>query len=411
MPKAECTAATGGRFRPLVLCSGLGLLLGGCSTPEYPAELTYPLRTDWLVEQAPPTAPTAPEESGKMDAEIARLQTLGGKVHNPAGLTDAQRARLERALRDAFGIPAAPTISGDEDVRTWVAQLGVSPDGLPEGSRLFRRHCLQCHGLTGDGRGPTGPWIYPHPRDYRQGVFKWTTSGADTGGRPRRADLLRTVRNGIEGSSMPKFGLLPEEDQQRLVDYVIHLSLRGEVEYRIMLALLADGEAGLDGEISMTAQERLKGALRQWVKAAAAPPAPAVPTPDEDDARTTPEHLASVRRGHELFTASPAAACITCHEDFGRKARPRYDVWGTQVRPAELTERVYRGGRRPEDLYWRIRGGVYPSGMPTVGALRDEEVWDLVHFVQALPYPRMLPEDVREKVYPPRDRGRRAAEK
>ena len=76
--------------------------------------------------------------------------------------------------------------------------------------------------------------------------------------------------------------------------------------------------------------------------------------------------------------------------------------------PAPDPTHIGRGGRRPEDLYWRIRGGIHPSGMPAV-TLTEAQVWDLVHFVDALPYPRVLPEGVREKVYPPRDTGRRAA--
>ncbi len=31
--------------------------------------------------------------------------------------------------------------------------------------------------------------------------------------------------------------------------------------------------------------------------------------------------------------------------------------------------------------------------------LGAKEYWDLIHFVQALPYPKMLPVDVRQKVY------------
>jgi hypothetical protein len=31
----------------------------------------------------------------------------------------------------------------------------------------------------------------------------------------------------------------------------------------------------------------------------------------------------------------------------------------------------------------------------------DDPYWDLVNFVQALPYRHMLPENVRERVYPP----------
>jgi mono/diheme cytochrome c family protein len=74
------------------------------------------------------------------------------------------------------------------------------------------------------------------------------------------------------------------------------------------------------------------------------------------------------------------------------------------VRPANLTAGVYRGGRRPIDLYWRLRGGIPPSGMPALADLSDAELWDVVAFLQALPYPEGgehgLPPSVREKVYP-----------
>ena len=59
------------------------------------------------------------------------------------------------------------------------------------GSKHFRLHCLHCHGLTGDGRGPSGKWLNPHPRDYRQGLFKFQSvnQAADGTIRPPRAPI------------------------------------------------------------------------------------------------------------------------------------------------------------------------------------------------------------------------------
>ena len=83
------------------------------------------------------------------------------------------------------------------------------------------------------------------------------------------------------------------------------------------------------------------------------------------------------------------------------------------VRPANLTLGIYRGGRRPLDLYYRVRGGIIPSQMPLVqlkttnpdGSEGDDfdgkKYWDLVNFLQAVPFPEMLPKEVRAKVYPP----------
>src|SRR5262249_50719201 len=125
---------------------------------------------------------------------------------------------------------------------------------------------------------------------------------------------------------------------------------------------------------------------------------------------------ASVERGHQVFLK---AGCIGCHTDYGRQTPYLYDKWGTLARPLNLTTNTYRGGRRPIDILYRIKGGIDPSGMPKVGGSLDvkkpdpnnpkNEIvdveatnlahWDLVNFVRALPYPQMLPDNVRKAVY------------
>jgi hypothetical protein len=61
-----------------------------------------------------------------------------------------------------------------------------------------------------------------------------------------------------------------------------------------------------------------------------------------------------------------------------------------------LTLGVYRGGRRPIDLYRRIYSGVNGSNMAPLVVLdgesekdRQQRIWDLVNFVQVLPYRAM----------------------
>ncbi len=44
------------------------------------------------------------------------------------------------------------------------------------GYALYRRNCLHCHGVSGAGDGPTAPFLYPLPRDYRKGIFKFTST-------------------------------------------------------------------------------------------------------------------------------------------------------------------------------------------------------------------------------------------
>jgi hypothetical protein len=106
----------------------------------------------------------------------------------------------------------------------------------------------------------------------------------------------------------------------------------------------------------------------------------------------------SVRRGWDVFRKDKAeggGACLACHLDYGRHTLYRYDEWGTMVRPANVTAGIYRGGRRPIDLYWRVYRGIEPSGMlsnpdlAATDASGQNKLWDVVNFLQALPYPKM----------------------
>jgi mono/diheme cytochrome c family protein len=64
------------------------------------------------------------------------------------------------------------------------------------------------------------------------------------------------------------------------------------------------------------------------------------------------------------------------------------DDWGNAIRPANLNRGVYKGGRRPLDIFWRIAKGINGAQMPAhyPSPLNEQKVWDLVNFVLALPY-------------------------
>ena len=362
--------------------------LAGCdSTPSgFPAELTFPARKDRLVVKLPERSPTALGEPGHLEEELAALDTLGGKTYDPASLSETQRQPIEHYLLETFGTPAAPIIRGED-----TGSLGLTPDRLAEGSRLYRRQCMNCHGLSGDSRGPTGNWIYPHPRDFRRGAFKFITKPDSP--RPSRADLLRVVETGIRGTAMPSFALLPESDRERMVDFVMYLSIRGQVEYGTLSLLLADEE---DFDVASHAATRLRSAIAAWQRGGESSPGAVAAIGDLGEAG----NAESIRRGYELFTSKSEVGCISCHEDFGRKATYRYDIWGTVVRPADLTAAVYKGGNRPMDLAHRIRNGIAPSGMPAHPNLTEIQLADLVRLIRSLPYPRELPADIMTRVYP-----------
>ena len=195
---------------------------------------------------------------------------MGGKTLDPAKLKAKERNDLQGVLRNIFGTPAEPKVylkDAEQDIKDLIKELKLDETTLKEGSKVYRRHCMHCHGVTGDGRGPTGPWVNPTPRDYRQGLFKFISTDVRVNDRkPRREDILRTLEHGIEGTSMPSFGLLPDDEKEHLISYVMHLSIRGEVERYTMEPLL-DG-SGISDSVREQVVDLLtnsrRGLLHAW---------------------------------------------------------------------------------------------------------------------------------------------------
>ena len=101
---------------------------------------------------------------------------------------------------------------------TWPPGADVDP-GAPLGSRIFAQHCAVCHGPDGRGNGPAAPSMFPRPRDFSSGKFKYKSTAA--GEPPTDEDLLRTIRDGLPASAMPYFaGLLSIEELNAVVEQV-----------------------------------------------------------------------------------------------------------------------------------------------------------------------------------------------
>lgn len=282
-------------------------------------------------------------------------------------------------------------------------------EGNPVG--LYREHCVHCHGVTGNGVGPTAPFLNPYPRDFRMGTFKFKST--PIGSRPTHDDLVRIINNGIEGTAMPSFKLLPEGHREALITYVKYLSIRGEVER----ALIDEAAAASDGEAVKFDQELVKEfivtVVDKW-KAAADEVTPVSARPDfQEDF----DLQASIARGRELYFGS-VANCYSCHGDtqLGDGQRGDYDNWTLdffdfkkEQDPTKLAERkadfervtgltvrniiprnfrkgVFRGGRRPVDIYWRIMNGIDGTPMPKVSGLTSDQVWDIVNYVMHIQY-------------------------
>jgi len=364
-----------------------------------------------------------------------------------------RQQQVATILEAMFGTPDDPVALAESGLDAAKLQLAAGPvrsDIVGRKNGLYREHCSHCHGISGDGMGPTAAFLNPYPRDYRPGKFKFKSTWRDA--KPTNADLVRVLHQGIAGTSMPSFALLAPSQVDALAEYVRYLSIRGETE--AALFTYAEQELSGDDQLPTTREflidEVLAPIVEKWRAAEDAEiPIAAVPAgvdfsrPGDD-----PANRESVARGRALFHGD--GGCVKCHgvTALGDGQANDYDDWNKaiveaskevaggleasretstsdmspdrlaeyrtraewlhafaevlegdalrprMIPPRNLRQGVYRGGRRPLDLYRRLYTGINGAPMPGVGpsgpggkgSVSDAEIWHIVNYIRSLPY-------------------------
>lgn len=371
---------------------------------------------------------------------------LKQELASNAEFSQQRHLDLADVMAGMFGTPDEPNVPklGDVEIskildatHLYVASGPVSSDERGRARGLYREHCAHCHGVTGDGAGPTAAFLNPYPRDYRMGIFKFKST--PKGGKPTHEDLKDILVNGIPGTAMPSFKVLPNNELEALISYVRYLSIRGEVERS--LVFLATNELGADErlfDISAPAEVKSEQAslireyaaevAQKWVDAESQATPIESPDPDRD-------MVASIKHGRELFYG-PIANCVKCHGDsaLGDGQKSDYDDWTKEleptneevleeflglgsfvlaprnIHPRNLRQGVYRGGRRPIDLFRRVHNGIDGTPMPGALIIPDDapagtkgltksDLWSLVDYVRSLPYESISRPPVIEQGY------------
>jgi mono/diheme cytochrome c family protein len=93
-----------------------------------------------------------------------------------------------------------------------------TPELLAEGKKLYEQNCLSCHGVKGDGKGPAGAVIQPHPNDFTQPLNLWPV----TKGVPQK--IFEVIAKGIPNTAMVKWDHLPEKGRWGLVYFVMEFA-------------------------------------------------------------------------------------------------------------------------------------------------------------------------------------------
>ncbi|HEY1064769.1 MAG TPA: c-type cytochrome [Pirellulales bacterium] len=352
-----------------------------------------------------PNKPYVVEESG---LDFAKVALSSGPTY-VNGLVVLQKYKGENDAKPIVRVVAGPQIRDDAESlviadhdlgETFVKKSEII--GTHKQAGLYRQHCAHCHGTTGDGDGPTATLLNPYPRDFRKGMFKFVSG--KTGAQPTREDLHHTLSEGIVGTGMPSFRLLSQADRDSLVEYVMYLSMRGQNETFFRDALVEDPKVfepdPADPEYDPYAYLIDEGVfdVSGWERAEKN--GGIVPV-----ARPNMPLEESIAKGRELYL-DKRLNCIGCHGITGLGdglGKANYDVWNEgkvehptwyslpiqDLPPRNLRSGVYRGGRRPVDLYRRIYSGINPSKMPafsTVFAGKEEQIWHLVDYVRAMPF-------------------------
>lgn len=187
--------------------------------------------------------------------------------------------------------------------------------------------------------------MQPKPRRFTAGVFKYRST--PSGFLPTDADLERTIRNGIAGTSMPTFaGLLTQRDIESVIETVKTFSSKW------------DHAENRSSPLTI----------------------PTVPDWFEVDA----DRQRHARAGAAVYQVN----CAPCHGTQGRgdgtAAANLENDWGEPTPPADLTASTLRCGPGPEDVYRTLVTGLNGTPMPSfLESTTESDRWNLTAWILA----------------------------
>ena len=214
-----------------------------------------------------------------------------------------------------------------------------------QGRYVYQRNCLTCHGARGDGKGDMAAGMFPKPRPFATGIFKYRST--PNGLLPTDTDLARTVRNGISGTSMPAFANLSDREIRVVTEYIKFFSPK----------------------------------WRRAENYGAPVPVPTVPAWFQNKVAMEQRAI----RGKVQFLTS----CAPCHgvgaDGKGPAAASLVDAWDQPALPTDLRSPAIRSGPALTDLYRAIVTGIGGTPMPSFAeGFTDEQRWEIVAYLATL---------------------------
>lgn len=247
-----------------------------------------------------------------------------------------------------------------EQVQTRRAQL--------DGKGLYQFHCAVCHGENGAGDGLAAAFMYPKPRDFTLGLYKYKSSPFKTMP-PTDEDLLHAIKNGLPGTAMPAWGTVLSDEQLRsLIPVVKGFDSAGTWAPKDAPDRDFDKEGRYTGKLVSIVQRIKTDNL--------------IPFTEE-----------SVAKGKRAFEKT----CAQCHGEDGRgnpaPDKRLRDDWGKRIWPRDLTKpwtwRVTEVADSSQEtirnIYVRLSVGIPGTPMPAhADKVSEEDRWHIANFVYTL---------------------------
>lgn len=161
------------------------------SEAEYQEQLEFSSEVSKRLSGLPDPA------SGDKNALTDQAQALQDAIHARADGSEVARlsTALGEALRSAYPVTESPR---------------AAPD-VASAAQMFQDNCSACHGEQGRGDGAAGAGMEPAPTDFLDPARQRLRSAFG---------LYNVISLGVEGTGMPGFGHLPEEQRWALAYYV-----------------------------------------------------------------------------------------------------------------------------------------------------------------------------------------------
>ncbi len=184
-------------------------------------------------------------------------------------------------------------------------------------------------------------FVFPKPRDFTKGMFKFDSTSS--GEPPLDSDIIRTIRDGNPGTSMPPWKRFSDAEVKAVVDYLKKFAPPDTFEAKGTVIKVVTPSGSKDKLIAL---------------------------------------------GRELYEKTK---CWECHGKAGRGDGEKgwqekfKDDWGNRIYPADQTSPwEYRNGTDVKDIFVTISAGLNGTPMTSYGdTVPEEKRWALAYYVKS----------------------------